>query len=260
MKPKRAAFVRGLYFDLQTIEGVQPLEIWNGFRERDDAAEAAALLKNLYKIAVPLVNEACFGRPFEEHGRVAGATVHAVMDGVAADMDGALYGRFPWPPTGAADQKELYQVIKRRTAAALAAVQGAEPRRGPLVSTPGSPESLFDFRELRIVDNELPYIIFTDKEYRVIHGIAIAYLWLMDLEGAVLRSFETAGVDAELRDEFIEVQRKVHKDNPFAVNGRMPPAAELLGDIQKRLAAQDYLDLFDGVYAWFEQARNRQAT
>ena len=51
-------FVRGLYFDLQRIEGVKPLEIWNGVREFFDPFEKANLVKNLYKIVVPLVNEA----------------------------------------------------------------------------------------------------------------------------------------------------------------------------------------------------------
>ena len=42
-----AQFVRALYFDMQTVEGVKPLEIWNGIRERNDPFEAASLVKNL---------------------------------------------------------------------------------------------------------------------------------------------------------------------------------------------------------------------
>jgi hypothetical protein len=61
----------------QTIEGVQPLEIWNGIRELFDPLEKTGLVKNLYKIAMPLVNEKCFGQPFDVHSRRAKATVDA---------------------------------------------------------------------------------------------------------------------------------------------------------------------------------------
>jgi hypothetical protein len=64
-------FVHRLYFDLQTIEGVRPLDIWNGVRESFDPFEKAALIGNLYKIVIPLVNERCFGRPFALHSRRA---------------------------------------------------------------------------------------------------------------------------------------------------------------------------------------------
>ena len=53
MDSRLAQFVRGLYFDMQTIEGVQPLEIWNGMREKLRSYEMACLVKNLYKIVDP---------------------------------------------------------------------------------------------------------------------------------------------------------------------------------------------------------------
>ena len=78
MDTRLAQFVHGLYFDIQTIEGVQPLEVWNGIRELFDPYEKTSLVKNLYKIAMPLVNTRCYGRPFELHSRRAKETVDAV--------------------------------------------------------------------------------------------------------------------------------------------------------------------------------------
>ena len=72
-------FVHRLYFDLQTIEGVRPLDIWNGVREFFDPFEKTSLIANLYKIVIPLVNERCFGRPFDVHSRRAQETVTAVI-------------------------------------------------------------------------------------------------------------------------------------------------------------------------------------
>ena len=71
MDSRLSQFVHGLYFDIQTIEGVQSLEIWNGIRESFDSYEKTGLIRNLYKIVIPLVNERCFGRSFDVHSRLA---------------------------------------------------------------------------------------------------------------------------------------------------------------------------------------------
>jgi hypothetical protein len=259
-------FVRGLYFEIQTIEGVQPLEIWNGIREIFDPYEKTALIKNLYKIVFPLVNERCFGWPFMEHSRMARKSVDMILDWFSSDPDARLFDRFPHPPTGDADQKELYRTVKTRAAAVLADLH--PPDRGGKGAHPGHqtlsqgvfPGGLFDFREMRIVDNELPFIIFTDKEYRVIHGLAIVYLWLIDLDSIFLGTLERQKVDAPIIDEYRQFARKVQKENPLTLHGRKVEARELTGFILELLKQEDYLDLFEDVYRWFEQARTKFGT
>ncbi len=91
MDARLAQFAKGLYFELQSIEGVKPLEIWSGFREMQDSYEKAGLVKNLYKIVIPLANERGYGRPFSEHSRLAFETVNAVIRWYAADLDAALF-------------------------------------------------------------------------------------------------------------------------------------------------------------------------
>ena len=108
-------FVRELFFDIQTIEGVKPLEIWNGIREFDDSFEIASLVKNLYKIALPIVNETCAGRRFEVHGERMRRTVDEVLGYFLEAPEARLFERFPDPPTGEPDQKELYGLVKEQT-------------------------------------------------------------------------------------------------------------------------------------------------
>jgi hypothetical protein len=175
---------------------VLPLEIWNGIRERDDSFEMTRLVKNLYKIVIPLVNERCFGKPFSHHSRRAKAAVTALIAWFTGSPESRLFERFPYPPTGDGDQKELYRVIKSRADLILSETEADEKavspsaQGGALLSHAVFPDGLFDFREMRIVDNELPYIIFTDKEFRVIHGLAIVYLWLIDLDTIFLETLE----------------------------------------------------------------------
>jgi hypothetical protein len=259
-------FVRGLYFEIQTIEGVQPLEIWNGIRELFDPYEKTALIKNLYKIVFPLVNERCFGWPFTEHSRLARETVGTVLDWFSSDPDSRLFARFPHPPTGDADQKELYRTVKERAAGVLADLHpldrgGKGAHADPQTLSQGVfPGGLFDFREMRIVDNELPFIIFTDKEYRVIHGLAIVYLWLIDLDSIFLGTLAKQKVDAPIIEEYRQFGRKVQKENPLTLHGRKVEAKELTALILELLKQEDYLDLFEDVYRWFEQAKARFGT
>jgi hypothetical protein len=260
MDTRLAQFVHGLYFDIQTIEGVQPLEIWNGIRELFDPLEKTGLVKNLYKIAMPLVNEKCFGQPFDVHSRRAKATVDATLSWFSEDPEERIFQRFPYPPTGDADQKEVYRMVKARTSAVLEEIDAAEtptgaPGPGTIVAPSMFPDSLFDFREMRIVDNELPYIIFTDKEFRVIHGLAIVYLWLVDLGAIFLATLAENGVDGAIIDEYRQFERKMQKEQPLTVRGRRMDAAELIAHIHEKLKYEDYLDLFETVYRWFEQAK-----
>jgi len=259
MDTRLAQFVRGLYFEIQTIEGVQPLEIWIGIRETFDSYEMTALVKNLYKIVVPLVNERCFGTPFARHSRVAHRAVNALIAWFSEDPDTRLFARFPYPPTGDADQKELYRVVKAKASSIVAEMESAEatpPRPAAKPLAPGTfPDSLFDFREMRIVDNELPYIIFTDKEFRVIHGLAIVYLWLIDLDAIFMETLAERGVESALIEEYRQIARRVRNENPLTVRGRSMNAQELLTHIHEQLKYEDYLDLFENVYGWFEQAK-----
>jgi len=261
MDARLAQFVKGMYLELQTIEGVKPLEIWSGFREMQEPYECAGLVKNLYKIVVPLVNERCYGRPFPEHSRLAYETVGALLRLFSADLDAMIFERFPWPPTGDADQKELYRVVKARAAAALADIDADPPP--PRESAPGGkdsasvPDGLFDFREMRLVDNELPYIIFTDKEFRVIHGLAVVYLWLIDLDGTYCATLESLGTDPTLVEEYRKFVGTVHRESPLTFRGRKMDARELSAHIHEKLKYEDYLDLFENVYRWFESTRDR---
>ena len=88
--------------------------------------------------------------------------------------------------------------MREHAAAAGAARRWGTPLPSPPPGRPADaifPDGLFDFREMRIVDNEMPYIIFTDKEFRVIHGLAIVYLWLIDLDGIYCATLDSLGAD-----------------------------------------------------------------
>jgi hypothetical protein len=260
MESRLVHFVHSLYFELQTIEGVRPLEIWNGVREIFDPYEKTLLIKNLYKIVIPLVNERSFGRPFEAHSARVREVVAALLSYLAENPDSRVFDRFPYPPVGDGDQKELYRLVKERAAAILRQLAEAEgPQRreaGAKSLAEGAfPDGLFDFREMRVVDNELPYIIFTDKEFRVIHGLAIVYLWLIDLDGIFAQTLEDNGVEAAITAEYRQFTRKVHRENPLTIRGKKMDTGELIGLIHEKLRDEDYLDVFENVYTWFEQAK-----
>ncbi len=249
-------FVRALFFDLQRIDGVQPLEIWNGVRESWDPFELTGLVKNLYKIGVPLANEACYGRPFDEHGAVVRHGVEEVAAWLLADPAKHLFDRFPDPPLGDEDQKQLYHLVKEQMAGVVRDAGTAAP---PAMEPPDGmfPDGLFDFREMRIVDNELPYIIFTDKEFRVIQGLAITYTWLIDVDAAFLATLQRLEVGAGIREEYQRLVRKVYRENPLTIGGRKMTAAELVEHIREKLRYEDYLDVFENVYRWYEGAQAR---
>jgi hypothetical protein len=264
-------FVRGLYFEVQTVEGVRPLEIWNGVRERHDPYEMASLVKNLLKIVIPLVNEQCAGSAFVEHQRRVKETLAALIAWYDEDPDARLFQRFPYPPTGDGDQKELYQAV-RDTARnllgdaadhAAAAVRPPAPAQETIVRGPGPrvfPDSLFDFRELRIVDNELPYIIFTEKEFRVIHGIVMVYLWIIDADAIFLDTLSRSRVPPAFIEEYRQFARKLHGENPLTIKGKSMDSHGLVELIQEKLQYEDYLDVFENVHKWFEQTRARFTT
>ncbi len=253
-------FIRDLFFDLQAIDGVKPLEIWNGFREAEDRLERTNLIKNLYKITLPLVNERCAGRPFEDHARRSYETVAGVLGQLShEEAVSELFRRFPDPPTTSNEQKELYKFFKAATAE-IAARGDSEPgadKREPGLDVAGFPDGLFDFRELRIVDNELPFIIFTDKEYRVIRGLALVYAWLIGLDALFVRTLADSGIDASIGEEFRQFSVRVHRDNPLLGQERNMGSQELVDYIRLQLQYQDYLDLFEKVYRWFELAREK---
>jgi hypothetical protein len=267
-------FVRGLYFEVQTVEGVRPLEIWNGVRERSDPYEVALLSKNLLKIVIPLVNEKCAGRAFVEHQERVKRTLAALIAWYGEDPEARLYQRFPYPPTGDADQKELYLAVRNAARTLLEGID-ADVARAPVQDKiirghgmpwhsggPGPeafPDSLFDFQELRIVDNELPYIIFTEKEFRVIHGIVTVYLWMIDADAIFLDTLSANGVPPTLIDEYRQFARKVHGENPLTIKGRSVDSHGLVELIQEKLKYEDYLDVFENVHKWFEQTRARFA-
>jgi len=256
-------FVRTLYFEMQTVEGVKPLEIWNGIREKLDPFETASLAKNLLKIAIPLVNEQCTGRPFHIHAKRTRQMLTALMAWFRGDPEGRLIARFPDPPTGDDGQKELYRTVRDAAKTMLDDIDSraadAKPSGAP-EAKPGSsramlPDGLFDFREMRVVDNELPFIIFTEKEYRVIHGLVIVYMWIIDSDEIFLDCLSRNGVTDELIGEYREFARKVQAENPLTIKGKEMSPRGLLGRIREKLAEENYLDIFDDVHRWFEQTR-----
>jgi hypothetical protein len=118
-------------------------------------------------------------------------------------------------------------------------------------------DGLFDFQEMRIVDNELPFIIFTEKEFRVIHGMAIVYLWLIDTDSVFLDALARNGADPAVIEEYRQFARRVQSESPLTIKGKSMDAKTLVGYIQEKLQYEDYLDLFENVHRWFEQARAR---
>ncbi len=263
MDNRLVQFVHGLYFDMQTVEEVKPLEIWNGVREKHDQREMANLAKNLLKIVIPLVNEECSAKTFSFHSHRVRETLTELMAWIAEDPDARLFQRFPYPPTGDGDQKELYQMVReaaRDRLAAVVAESGDTPGEADAPPEPSQgmfPDGLFDFREMRIVDNELPFIIFTEKEFRVIHGLAIVYLWLIDADSIFLDALAHNGVDPDFIDEYRQFARRVQSESPLTIKGKSMDARTLASFIQEKLQHGDYLDLFENVERWFEQARAR---
>jgi hypothetical protein len=264
-----AQFVRGLYFELQSIEGVNPLEIWNGIREQFDPFEKTGLVKNLYKIVVPLANERCYGLPFPEHARVARQTVTSLLSQYGEGKGPGLLDRFPYPPTGSEDRKALYLQVKAEAAKILAGVDLPHPaastrgklRRGGELNAAGIfPDSLFDFREMRLVDNELPYIIFTDKEFRVIHGLVVVYLWLIDLDEVFLQTLKECSGTEQIIEEYRQLARRIRRENPLTIRGKRMDADQLLQHVHDKLKYEDYLDVFEEVYRWIEQREHDGAS
>jgi hypothetical protein len=252
MAERTPDFVRALYFDIQTIDGVQPLEIWNGIREFDDPFEKTGLIKNLYKVVIPLVNEALFPKPFELHSLAVKQAVSGLLAGPCGGSPAGVFERFPDPPVGDADSKAFYYLIKQE---AKALVESAASGMEETESRTGFPDGLFDFREMRIVDNELPYIIFTEKEYRVIHGLAIAYLWLIDVHSMFLSTLEENGISKEILAEYRRLDKKVLKENPLVVKGEKMGPRDLAARLRGKIEYEDYLDVFENVFSWFESAR-----
>jgi hypothetical protein len=256
-------FVRTLYFEMQTIEGVKPMEIWNGIREKLDPFETASLAKNLLKIAVPLVNERCTGRPFHVHAKRSRQTLTSLMAWFRGDPEGRLMAQFPDPPTGDDGQKALYRVVRDAARGMLETIDSrVETRPAPVPearqgSTRILPDGLFDFQEMRIVDNELPFIIFTEKEYRVIHGMAIVYMWIIDANDIYLDCLARNGVPDELIAGYGEFAHKVQAETPLTIKGNEMTPRALLGRIREKLAEPDYLDIFEDVHRWFEQTQAR---
>jgi hypothetical protein len=53
------------------------------------------------------------------------------------------------------------------------------------------------------------------------------------------------------------VRRRVHREYPLVVNGTRVGARDLVDLVRERMRSEDYLDLFETVYAWFEETRRK---
>jgi hypothetical protein len=246
-------FSRALYFDIQSIDGVKPLEIWNGIRELDDHFEKASLIKNLCKIVVPLANEECFDRGFADHAGVVERSVKALYDGLCKDPQTLIFNGFPDPPVRDEEQKELYRAVKSEAAAAVKQAIASTRRKSRLTA----PDRLFDFRELRVIDNELPYIIFTDKEFHVIHGLVLVYLWIIDIPSIFISLLREAGVGDEIPQKLEELFESIVKENPLVILEKKTSPRALVSKLAEKLKEGDYLDMFESVNRWFEELKER---
>jgi len=258
-----ADFSTRLYFAVHRIDGVEPLEIWSGFRELTDPTERAALLKNLIKMAIPPVNERCASWAFEEQARLTGLAVSRTLSWYAESLAGRLFASFPDPPVREPEQKRLYLSVRERISSILdgcmasenATVhQGAHAPAGQEL-----PDGLFDLREMRITDNELPFLIFTDKEYRVIHGLALVYLWLLDVDTVFLEALRDGPGTEEIAAGYRQVMKKADQENPLFSGIGKPEMGALPEGLCKRLAGEDYLDFYDRMHHWFEKMESRLA-
>ena len=248
-----ARFARALYFDIQSIDGVKPLEIWNGLRELDEPFEKASLIKNLCKIVVPLVNEECFDRGSSDHAGLVERSVKALYADLCKDPQTLIFNDIPDPPVRDEEQKQLYLAVKSGASAAVKRVIAATRRK----SRVPSPDRLFDFRELRVIDNELPYIIFTDKEFHVIHGLVLVYLWIIDIPSMFISLLRETGVSDEIPQTLEELSDSIVKENPLLIRGKKTSPRALVSKLDDKLKEGDYLDMFESVHRWFEELKER---
>jgi hypothetical protein len=231
-------------------------------------------VKNLFKIVIPLVNGALFSRPFSEQAGLVKKSVTGLLAVLGAKAAGVAE-RFPDPPTRDAERKELYEFVREEAthivmplAQAMRAARApgkadakarsrkrSKGRKAPAVDL--SIESIFDFTEMRIIDNELPYIIFTDKEYWVIHGLVVVYLWLIDVDEIFVSVLKENGIGPEIIDGYLGMERKVHKENPFTIQGKEMDPTEMNAYIKERMKESAYLDVFESVYKWFDSVRQK---
>ena len=85
----------------------------------------------------------------------------------------------------------------------------------------------------------------------------MVYGWLIDLESLFLQTLAENSVDKELIEEYRQFSALVHRDNPLLMEGRKMGSPELTDYIRVKLQYQDYLDVFEKVYRWFEMARDK---
>jgi hypothetical protein len=208
------------------------------------------------------------------HSRLARRTLAAQLAWFNEDPEGRLLQQFPDPPTGDDGQKALYRVVRDTAKVALEEVEAESAARGeePAKSTAAGPEwagpstephpdvgllpdGLFDFSEMRIVDNELPFIIFTEKEYRVIHGLAIVYMCIIEADEILLEALKEEGIPADFLTEYRQFAKRVQAENPLAIRGKNMDARAFAARIHEKLRDKDYLDIFEDVHRWFEQTK-----
>jgi hypothetical protein len=85
--------------------------------------------------------------------------------------------------------------------------------------------------------------------------MAIVYMWLIDSDSIFLDALDRNGADPGFIDEYRQFARRVQSESPLTFKGKSMDAKALV--IQEKLQYEDYLDLFENVHRWFEQARAR---
>ena len=255
-------FVRGLYFDLQRVDGVKPLEIWNGVREYFDPYEKATLAKNLYKVALPLVNEACFGRPFEQHGATARAAVEQTAAWFVESPGPRLFDRFPDPPIGEGAEKDVYRLVRERMRERVRALVGE--RAAPAAAGPARRRAL-PRRALRLPRD-------ADRRQRD----AVHHLHGQGVPGHPRAGRRLPVADRPRRDLLRHARRprrrpgarrrvpRVRRGRCTArtrsrCRGRRWTPGSSRRTSTRSCSTTDYLDLFEDVYRWFESAAERSS-
>ena len=71
------------------------------------------------------------------------------------------------------------------------------------------------------------------------------------------RLLEENGVGPDIPAEYRQFTRRVHRENPLTVRGKKMGTAELIALIHAKMRDDDYLDVFENVYGWFEQTRKK---
>ena len=219
MDNRLVQFVRELYFDMQTVEGVKPLEIWNGLREKTGPLGDGVPGEEPPEDRHPAGQRELLGEGIQRaFAARADDPRRRSCSGSTKTPSSGCSSAFPIPRRGTETRRSCtaWCATPRAHGWQRSSWRRTGRKRRPRRARPREsfPTASSISREMRIVDNELPFIIFTEKEFRVIHGMAIVYMWLIDADSIFLDALDRNGVD-----------RRVHRRVPAASRAACSPRA-----------------------------------